>query len=316
MLTAEQKSKRMTGIGGSDAAVVCGLSPFKSPYQLYLEKRGEAIVDEEETLAMELGNLLEEPVAQLYAKRTGRQIRRHPTRVSAEHPHMLVNVDRMIVNDSRGPGYLEIKTTNDWSGRDICQVEDIPDHFYLQGQHGLAVTDWEWMSFAILIGGRKFVWMDVERNDEVITELIAQEAEFWERVQTGNPPPLDGSARTADLIKRLYPSDTGKIITIDAPELIRAAADLDGIKARIKADETEKTRLENMLKSAIGDASEAVLDGFGSISWKRSKDSQRQMLDEEKLKAEFPEAFAACFITKLQPGSRRFLVKPAKGTQA
>ena len=33
---------RSGGIGGSDAAVIAGLSPWKSPYELYLEKTGEA----------------------------------------------------------------------------------------------------------------------------------------------------------------------------------------------------------------------------------------------------------------------------------
>jgi len=316
MLTVEQKEMRKGGIGGSDAAVVCGLSPFKSPYQLYLEKRGEAPASDEETLQQRLGNLLEAPVAELYSEQTGRTLRRQPMARHIQYPWMLANIDRQIIKDPRGPGIYEGKTTNEWSGADLHGAEDIPDYYYLQGQHYMAVYDYVWASFGILIGTARFVWFDIERNDEVIAELIAREAEFMDRVLNGNPPPIDGSARTADLIKRLYPTDTGKLITIDAPELIRAAADLDGIKARIKADETEKTRLENMLKSAIGDASEAVLNGFGSITWKRSKDSQRQMLDEEKLKAEFPEAYAACFITKTQPGSRRFLVKPAKGTQA
>lgn len=312
MLTLEQRELRKGGLGGSDAAAVVGLSPYKSPFQLYLEKRGEVPEDEEETLAMEMGNLLEEPVAQLYVRRTKRQIRRHPTRVSATHPHMLVNVDRMIVNDARGPGYLEIKTTNDWTGKGIQGVDDIPDHFILQGQHGLAVTDWEWMSFAILIGGSRFVWFDVERNDEVIAELIKQEGEFWERVQTGNAPPVDGSTRTGELIKRMYPRDAGKVLTIDAPELIRAAKEMAEAKAQVKLEEALITASENLLKSALGDASKAILPGFGEISWKNNKDGIKEWVDLDVLKADYPEAYAACFKREPKTGARPFLLKPAK----
>jgi len=312
MLTLEQKEFRKNGLGGSDAAAVVGLSPYKSPYQLFLEKRGEAPQEEEETLAMEIGNILEEPIAQLYAKKTGRQIRRHPTRVSDDYPYMLVNVDRIVVNDPRGPGYLEIKTANEWVGSGIRGAEDLPDHFYIQGQHGLAVTEWEWMSFAILVGGSRFIWFDLARNDEVIAELIKQEAEFWDRVQTGRAPAIDGSERTADLLKRMYPKDTGKTITIEAPELIHAAQLFVKYKEQEKHVESELKRLGNMLKSAIGDASEAVLPGFGAISWKASKETVKESIDRKKLQAEFPDAYAACCATETVPGSRRFLPKPIK----
>ena len=315
MLTLEQKEFRKTGLGGSDAPAVVGLSPYKSPFQLYLEKRGEAPEEEEATLAMELGNLLEEPIAQLYVKKTGRQIRRHPTRVSAEHPHMLVNVDRIVVNDPRGPGYLEIKTANDWVGNGIHGLDDLPDHFYIQGQHGLAVTEWQWMSFAILVGGSRFVWFDLTRNDEVIAELIKQEAEFWERVQTGKPPEIDGSERTGELIKRMYPKDTGKTITIAAPELVKAATDFTALKKQEKHIEEEIKRLGNMLKSAIGDASTAVFPGFGEITWKASKESTKESVDLVKLQADFPDAYSACFKSETVPGSRRFLPKPNKETK-
>lgn len=313
MLTLEQKEQRSKGIGGSDAAVVVGLSPFKSPYQLALEKRGEAPPDEEETLAMKFGALLEEPLVQHYCDVTGRDVRRQPIAFHDRYPFMLANIDRQILKDSRGPGILEVKTTNDWTGRSIHGVEDIPDHYYIQAQHYLAVYDYAWASFAILIGTQRFVWFDVERHDGVIEELIKQEADFWERVQTGNLPPIDGSERTAELIKRMYPRDSGKVLTIDAPELIQTATHLVSAKALVKKTEADITLFENQLKSAIGDASEAQLPGFGSITWKTAKDSTKESLDLDKLKADFPDAYAACFKTATKPGSRRFLLRPNKG---
>lgn len=312
MLTVEQKAQRVKGIGGSDAAVVVGLSPFKTAYQLYLEKRGEAPEDEDETLAMKFGSLLEEPIVEHYCDVTGRKVRRQPLVFHEEHPFMLANIDRQILKDSRGPGLLEVKTTNDWTGRSIHGADDIPDHYYLQAQHYLAVYDYAWASLAILIGGSRFVWFDVERNDEVITELIRQEGEFWERVQTGRAPAIDGSPRTGELLKRLYPQDSGKVLTVAAPELIRAAKDLVEAKAQIKREEAVITACENMLKSAIGDASEAVFDGWGKITWKTAASSTKESLDLDLLKANYPDAFAACLKHETRNGSRRFLLKPNK----
>lgn len=316
MLTLDQKEERRHGIGGSDAAVVVGLSPFKSPYQLYLEKRGEASPDEEETFRMQLGNILEEPIAQLYCERTGRTVRRQPIAWHKQYPFMVANIDRQILKDPRGPGIYEGKTTNEWSGKSIHGADDIPDHYYIQAQHYMAVYDYAWASFGILIGTARFIWFDITRNDEVISELIKQEAKFWERVQTGNAPAIDGSERTGELIKRLYPNDTGKVLTIDAPELIVAARQLVTVKAQIKKDEDDQMRYENMLKSAIGDASEAILSGFGSITWKRTKDSKSEKLNLNKLKTAYPDVYAACMEEYIQPGSRRFLVKPMKEMQA
>jgi putative phage-type endonuclease len=312
MLTEAQLEARKAGIGGTDAAVVVGLSPFKSPYQLCLEKMGVELPDEEETLAMELGNILEEPVVQLYRLRTGRAVRRQPMVAHDDYPWMLANIDRQIINDPRGPGIYEGKTTNEWSGREIHGANDVPDHYYIQAQHYMAVYDYAWASFGVLIGTSRFVWFDIDRNDDVIAELIKQEAEFWERVQTRNPPPVDGSTRTADLIKRMYPKDTGKVLTVNAPELIEAANSLVALKTALKGYEADQTRYENMLKNACGDASEMILEGFGSITWKRAKDSVSEKLNVEKLKATYPDAYAACLEAKTRPGSRRFLIKPAK----
>lgn len=315
MLTLEQKVLRTKGIGGSDAPVVAGLSPFKSPYQLYLEKRGEAPTDDEETLQMELGTILEEPVAKLYCRKTGRELRRQPLVFHDDHPFMLANIDRQIINNARGPGIYEGKTTNEFSGRDIASAADVPDHYYIQAQHYMAVYGYEWASFGILIGTSRFVWCDIDRHDGVIAELIRQEREFWDRVQSGDPPPIDGSSRTADLLKRMYPQDTGKVLSIDAPELLDAAQRLVSAKALMKQTETDITKYENMLKSAIGDASEAALDGFGAITWKRAKESVVTALDEDILKRDFPDIYTACLKTETRPGSRRFLLKPTKSKE-
>ncbi len=312
MLTVEQRTLRQQGIGGSDAAAVVGLSPYKSPYQLFLEKRGEAPEDTEETLAMKFGTLLEAPIVQHYCDVTGRQVRRQPLTSHATHEWMLANIDRQIVNDRRGPGILEVKTTNDWTGKAIQGVESIPDHYYLQLQHYLAVYDYQWGSLAILIGGSKFIWFDVAREQAVIDELIKQEAAFWERVKTGHAPPVDGSAKTGELLKRLYPQDSGKSLTIAVPELIQAAQELVQVKAKAKELEAEQTRCENVLKSAIGDASEAVLPGFGTITWKTAAPSTKESLDVDTLKAVYPDAYAACLKHETKPGSRRFLLKPGK----
>lgn len=311
-LTLEQKQSRLSGLGGSDAAAVVSLSPYKTAWQLFMEKSGQAPLGDEESEAMLWGSVLEEPVANEYARRTNRKIRRQPMMTSKANPFMLVNLDRQILGDPRGCGVLEIKCFGEWSGRGISTVDQLPDHVFLQVQHALAVTEYTWGSVAILVAGQKFVFFDVERNDAVIAELIRQEGEFWERVQTGNAPPVDGSVRTGEMIRRLYPRDTGKVLTIEAPALIRAAKDMAEAKAQVKREEAVIMASENMLRNAMGDASKAILPGFGEISWKNNKDGQREWVDLDLLKANFPDAYAAVFKREPKIGNRPFILKPTK----
>ena len=81
---------RQQGIGSSDAAVAVGLSPYKSPLTLWLEKtqRKEA-EDLSEKDAVIWGTVLEPVLARVYAERTRAKVRRvNAVLQHAEHPFM------------------------------------------------------------------------------------------------------------------------------------------------------------------------------------------------------------------------------------
>ena len=68
---------RRRGIGGSDVAAIMGISPFRTARDIYYDKLGIAAVDEDKGnwVAMEMGNLLEDLVARIFERRTGRAAR-------------------------------------------------------------------------------------------------------------------------------------------------------------------------------------------------------------------------------------------------
>ncbi|MCX2499574.1 YqaJ viral recombinase family protein, partial [Plesiomonas shigelloides] len=72
-LTHEQwLAIRQQGIGSSDAAAAIGLSRYKSPLTLWLEKTGRKACDDlSQNAAVQWGIALEPLLAQVYAKRTG-----------------------------------------------------------------------------------------------------------------------------------------------------------------------------------------------------------------------------------------------------
>ena len=59
MLTSQQIEDRKLGLGGSDVGIILGLSTYKTPYELYLEKTGLLVPSQKMTPQQEWGHRLE-----------------------------------------------------------------------------------------------------------------------------------------------------------------------------------------------------------------------------------------------------------------
>lgn len=259
---AEWLSARRDGIGGSEAAVIMGVSPWKSAYSLWCEKTGLEPAEAEEPEWMEWGRRLEPVIADKYAEVTGRKVETRGDRngiiTHPRLPFMFGTTDRFAIDRERGDGVLEIKTLGLFKAEEWA--EEPPAHYQVQLQHYFAVSGAQWGSFAALIGGQRFVWCDVERDDRFIAALEEECALFWERVQRGDPPPIDGSASTSKTLRALYPRDSGA--TVELPVEARDWSEtIERCKAQIAALDEEKREAENRLKAAIGGAAIAVVPG-------------------------------------------------------
>jgi len=235
-LTNEQwKDTRRLGIGGSDVGVALGISKYKTPIDLYNDKRGVkplfSIADgfeeplEEPALEelrnrylaekcwwqLEAGHALEESVALLFYQKTGiqpiavRKMFRHPT-----YKFLLADVDFFIyIKDEKGDVkmyILEIKTTssyrpNAW-GTDYNPM--IPEGYLWQVTNYMAVTNASGAFICCKVLGDapdSLIIRRVERDLEREAALIKTMSEFWERVQKGNPPAITDIADTAKYIE-------------------------------------------------------------------------------------------------------------------
>ena len=290
---------RRRGIGGSDAAAVAGLDPHKSPTRVWLEKTGQ-LPEEESGEAARWGLLLEPIIAQEFCERTGKKVRRrnailqHP-----EHEWMLANIDREIVGE---PALLEIKTVNAWDGKGIDE-ERIPDRYVIQGQHCLAVTGLQRCYYAILIGGQRLVITHVDRDEELIAQLIEIEREFWRHVETGTPPPPDGSDDAKELLARMYPDadpDSIAVLPAEAEDLVRQWHEA---KAAEREAAARRQEAENKLKAMLGDRAIGRLYGIDVVTWKPVTQTR---IDTKRLKAEKPDIYQQYATTTTY---RRFDVK-------
>lgn len=265
-------AERRTLLTASDVPAALGLSPWKSPFELWAEKTGnidpEDIGDRD---AVKWGLRLEKPVAEGYAEDSGRT-------VTMWEPYKLVRssicdwlgaTPDATQYDAKDPeeGALQIKTTSAFKKADWA--EEPPIYYQVQLQTELLVTGMPWGTLAALIGGQQLVWFDAEKNDRFLDAMLPKLEAFWELVKTGTPPPVDGSEATARILAKLYATDNGQEVFLHDPELVQAATDLAGAKEKIKELEALETAAKNKLVAAIGEASFAVLADGRKFSHKQ-----------------------------------------------
>lgn len=181
---------RQTGIGGTDAAAILGMSPWKTPLQVYLEKIGEA-KPLEPSDAMKWGNLLEEPISAEYERETGRKVRKVEEKlVHKDHPFIVGHIDRAVdAVDGEPKRILEVKTSARREGWGDSGTDDVPDQYLVQVQHYMAITGAEIADIAALIGGNDLRIYHVKRDDKLIEVLLQKEVNFWKvHVEPRVPP--------------------------------------------------------------------------------------------------------------------------------
>lgn len=289
---------RRAGIGGSDVGAIMGFNQYKSAYQVFLEKTGQ-YHEEIDNEAVYFGNALEDFVAQEFAKRTGKKVRRlNKMLVHPEHDFMLANLDRVVVGER---AVLECKTASEYV-KEAWEGEEIPASYLCQVHHYLAVTGFEKAYIAVLVGGNKFIWKEIERDEEFIQILIEREKDFWKNhVLKDIAPPIDGSEATNELIKKMYPQDDGTAIMLTKDDDVLLDA-IDSISDEIKALEQQKKEYENRLKLKLENATE----GHSQRHKVTYKTVVLNRVDSKRLKVEVPDIYEK-FIKP--SSSRRLTIK-------
>ena len=187
---------RRKGIGGSDAAAVLGISPFRTGRDLYYDKLNIVTADDAENwVQLEVGTLLEPLVAKIFAHKTGYKIYRRPFMFQHPlYPWMLADLDYMVELPDGTTAILEIKTTN-YNAKDNWWYngeEIVPIYYESQGRHYMAVMNIDRVYFCCLYGNSEdeAIIRRIDRDMAYEEELIALERDFWENhVLTKTPPP-------------------------------------------------------------------------------------------------------------------------------
>lgn len=271
------RRRRMAGLGSSDAPAVLGLSPFAGPLDVYLDKlEGRPEQSAERRKRFEIGHRLEPVILRMYAHpEYGAQPRRRVRHArellrSTPYPRLIATLDGEATRPDRdGPGAVEVKS---YPLRAVDDPDElIPDDVYVQVQHQLLVTGWDWADVASLGWGRSVDVVTLDRDQQFIDEtLLPALLKFWtDHVEARVPPAPTGDPRAAmRALNRMWPvARIGKHVEL-GEELIPIDRRLEKVSRAYRWLEKERRRLQALLLGEIKDAELATLPNGNQLSAK------------------------------------------------
>lgn len=194
----EWLSLRRKKIGASDSPVIMEVSPYLTPYKLWLEKLSG--IGQKENAAMARGKELESQALHSFEKKTG--LCMFPKVVECkEHDYLIASLDGMDLDQSN---IVEIKC-NGAKSHSMVIAGNVPLHHYAQVQHQLMCTKLP-MSYYYSYDGADGVILEIYRDDEYIAKLIEIEKQFYKCMVEFEPPELNNrdfiSMEDADFIEK------------------------------------------------------------------------------------------------------------------
>lgn len=286
---------RATYIGGGDVAAVMGISPWKTPVDLWMRKTHrseEPAPDKFRKKILERGKKLEPYVLEMVADKLieqGHEVEIIATNAryqDSEHPFLAAEIDfEMILDGEHING--DCKTVSGfarahWGEED---TDEVPLHYAAQFMHGLGITGRNRCLVAALIGLDDVAIYWVERDDETIAAMRAKCVMFWNDCVLADqaPDPLIFSDITA-----LFPKDNGK--AIDAtPEVAAQVAEYAALGRQIKGLSDQRDELKFKIADYI--SPNAILNFAGKeiATW---KGQNRSDFEEKRFKADNPDLAA------------------------
>jgi predicted phage-related endonuclease len=202
---------------------------------------------------------------------------------------------------------VEIKTARTAEGWGESGTDEVPDAYAIQVQHGMAVTGLPRCDIAVLIGGSDFRIYAVERDHELIADLILAEAAFWARVDERVPPAPRTYTEAQRLWGRAKPAGQQVYATAEADAAYR---ELLQVREQMAALEQREEALKAVLCAELADRGDTLIGSSGApiATWTVVK--PRETFDGKAFARDHPSLHAA-YLRAGQP-TRRFALKTPK----
>lgn len=299
---------RRQGIGGSDVAPILGLGKHgRTALSVWLEKTSD--VDDTVGEAGEWGNRIEPLLAAKWAEL-------HPTYwISPESPGLLQNPDdpwmlatpdRLVIPhasiDTDPLHVWEGKTASHWLAGEWADL-GMPDAYQLQVQWYLEVLDANVAHVSVLIGGQRYEERYLPRERELGAMLRHELGQWWQKHVVDGVMPDADPKHDGPLLNALWRHLDTDPIELD--HLADVVDDLRAVRRTIADLEAQEQHLIATLKAAMGEHTDAVVNGELVATWRRGKPPRK--FDAAALKAEHPDLHAQYVREGTAP--RTFLLK-------
>lgn len=298
-------------IGGSDIGAILGLSKFKSPLEVWMEKTGKEVTSKD-SLPLRFGIFAESFVADEYSRATGHHLLHDESaHIHPAHAFMSAHIDRFVVCNSADKlptKILECKTANAFAKSEWGQVgsDEVPMTYLAQVAWYQAITDICQADLAVLFGNSDFRIYQIER-DKVLEDLIIQKGvHFWNEHVLKDIPPSPSTEADCQL---LFSKGASNLRAEANQEMYELSKKLQALNSQITQYEAQSSDIKQTLMNAMGQAESLYYQGHLLATWKAPKQSYR--LDTKRIEQEQPVIYEQYQIPV--QNSRRLIVKNLSG---
>ena len=261
----EDIKNRNDYIGGSDIGVIMGCNPWKSAYTLWAEKTGLIEPDNlDDVESVWWGQQEEELVAKRFTMKTGLKVKKANFAFQCkEYPYLRGHIDRIA---SKGKWGIECKTTS-YLNRTDYDSGDVPPMHYWQCMFYMCLTGADHWYLCTKRNNNEFHIIQIDRDEEVIQQMIDACESFWKHVTDGTPPEVDGSSSTTETLKEVYSIEASEPFTVDLSAAESEIVAIGVIKDKLRETETIKKKYENTIKALMQEHTYGESENY-IVTWK------------------------------------------------
>ncbi|WP_328465474.1 YqaJ viral recombinase family protein [Actinoplanes sp. NBC_00393] len=287
---------RRQGIGSSDVAAILGVADRNTAVHVYRDKRGELVDDAGEAALW--GHLLEDPVAREWSRRQRSVVQRVGLIAHVDEPWRMATLDRQVLEcpmdrDVKTRCALEVKCRSAFKAKRWANA-NVPDDVLAQVTWQLAITGYDHIHVAVLIGGNELKMAVVEREQAMEDYVLGEVRRFREEhLLAGVEPDWDLSKAQSliDMDSLMHQDRVGELDLTEIGEVIEYAKRSAAKSAAEKALKESSATLRRLAKGAltVKFADELAYE-YGLVTKKN--------VDLDQLKLRWPEAYAAVVSEK------------------
>jgi len=257
--TKEWYQARTTHFGASEAAALCGLSPWRQPLDVYLQKTNPQPSEDNE--AMQTGRHMEPAILSLYSEREECEVETPlPMLFHPDVPYIAASLDGR--RDDGRP--VEAKFSMSYGVLDQLGedgTDAVPVDWLMQCQQQMDVVGADSADVAAFVMGKLRVF-HIQRHDGLVEHIHQAAWDMQQRIAAKDPPPVNVEhARALQTLHDAYPAVVDNAVTLDADLAADARRYID-LGPEIKELQTERDHAKARILAAMGESSLARIPGY------------------------------------------------------